>query len=70
MLSIKVEISGSYEIVLYFKAKAARKAEKKQRKSKSAPSEKSGKTKKKTKLAGQPKKPMSAYFLWMNEEGR
>ena len=56
--------------ILMFKAKAARKAEKKQRKSKSAPSEKSGKTKKKTKLAGQPKKPMSAYFLWMNEEGR
>lgn len=51
-------------------AKAARKAEKKQRKSKSAPSEKSGKTKKKTKLPGQPKKPMTAYFLWMNEEGR
>jgi len=51
-------------------AKAARKAEKKQRKSKSAPSERTGKTKKKTKLPGQPKKPMTAYFLWMNEEGR
>jgi hypothetical protein len=25
---------------------------------------------KKTKLAGQPKRPMTAYFLWMNEEGR
>merc|ERR1711909_72438 len=29
-----------------------------------------GKPKKKTKLPGQPKKPMSAYFLWLNEEGR
>ena len=25
---------------------------------------------KKTKLAGQPKRPMTAYFMWMNEEGR
>ena len=28
------------------------------------------KKKKKTKLPGQPKKPMSAYFMWLNEEGR
>lgn len=26
--------------------------------------------KKKTKLPGEPKRPMSAYFLWLNEEGR
>ena len=26
--------------------------------------------KKKTKLPGQPKRPMSAYFLWLNSEGR
>ena len=25
---------------------------------------------KKTKLAGQPKRPMTGYFMWMNEEGR
>ena len=35
----------------------------------SAPSERSSKPKKR-KLPGQPKKPMTAYFLWMNEEGR
>ena len=29
-----------------------------------------GKAKKKTKLTGQPKRPMSAYFLWLNSEGR
>merc|ERR1712083_312250 len=29
-----------------------------------------GKAKKKTKLPGQPKRPMSAYFLWLNSEGR
>merc|ERR1712096_424662 len=46
-------------------------AEKAKRKSKSAPSEGvARKKKKKTKLPGQPKKPMSAYFLWLNEEGR
>jgi len=28
------------------------------------------KKKKKTKLPGQPKKPMCAYFIWLNEEGR
>merc|ERR1719342_538485 len=50
--------------------KAKRKAEKAARKKSSAPSERSGKTKKKTKLPGQPKKPMTAYFLWMQEEGR
>jgi len=51
--------------------KAKKKAEKAKRKSKSAPSEGvARKKKKKTKLPGQPKKPMTAYFLWLNEEGR
>ena len=35
----------------------------------SAPSERSSKSKKR-KLPVQPKKPMTAYFLWMNAEGR
>jgi len=51
-------------------AKAERKAAKAKRKKSSAPSERSSKPKKKSKLPGQPKKPMTAYFLWMNEEGR
>lgn len=52
------------------KEKAEKKASKAARKKSSAPSEKKSKPKKKTKLPGQPKKPMSAYFLWLNEEGR
>jgi len=52
------------------KEKAERKAEKAKRKRTSAPSERSSKPKKKTKLPGMPKKPMTAYFLWLNEEGR
>ena len=50
--------------------KAERKAEKAKRKRTSAPTERSSKSKKKTKLPGMPKKPMTAYFLWLNEEGR
>merc|ERR1719318_120872 len=52
------------------KEKADKKAAKAARKKSSAPSERRSKPKKKTKLPGQPKKPMSAYFLWLNEEGR
>jgi len=52
------------------KEKAEKKAEKAARKKSSAPSNRQSKPKKKTKLPGQPKKPMSAYFLWLNEEGR
>jgi len=52
------------------KEKAEKKARKEARKKSSAPSERKSKPKKKTKLPGQPKKPMSAYFLWLNEEGR
>jgi len=55
------------------KAKAEKKAKKAERKASSAPREKKeggGRTKKKTKLPGQPKKPMSSYFLWLNSEGR
>jgi len=54
-------------------AKAEKKAKKAERKKSSAPREKKEggeRRKKKTKLPGQPKKPMSAYFLWLNEEGR
>merc|ERR1711962_158079 len=55
-----------------------KRAEKAERKKTSKPSEKrsrqaqsgGGKKKKKTKLPGQPKKPMSSYFLWLQEEGR
>ena len=36
----------------------------------SAPSERSSKPKKKSGMSGMPKKPMSPYFLWLNEEGR
>jgi len=57
--------------------KAAKKAAKAERKSTSRPSKPSGggeggktRTKKMTKLPGQPKRPMSAYFTWLNEEGR
>jgi len=50
--------------------KADKKAAKAARKKSSAPSERRSKPKKKTKLPGQPKKPMSGYFLWLNEEGR
>jgi len=56
------------------KAKAEKKSKKAARKATSAPSKKrggeGGRKKKKTKLPGQPKKPMSAYFLWLNSEGR
>merc|ERR1712080_273773 len=50
-----------------------RKPKKAERKKTSAPREKKEggeRRKKKTKLPGQPKKPMSAYFLWLNGEGR
>merc|ERR1719186_1728927 len=50
--------------------KEKKKAEKIRRKKSSAPSQRTSKPKKKTKLPGQPKKPMSGYFLWLNEEGR
>jgi len=50
--------------------KLAKKAKKAERKKSSAPTERRSKPKKKTKLPGQPKKPMSGYFLWLNEEGR
>merc|ERR1711983_199177 len=53
--------------------KAERKAKRQERKKTSKPSSSGGgggKKKKLTKLPGQPKKPMSAYFMWMNEEGR
>jgi len=58
--------------------KEAKKIEKAERKKTSKPSKKrseqaksgGGKKKKKTKLPGQPKKPMSSYFLWLQEEGR
>ena len=56
--------------LLCLQEKAQRKAEKAKRKKSSAPSERSSKPKKKSKLPGQPKKPMTAYFMWMNEEGR
>jgi len=49
------------------KVKAEKKAA---RKKTSAPTERKEKTKKKTKLPGQPKKPLSAYFMWLNTEGR
>lgn len=52
------------------KEKADKKAAKAERKKSSAPTERRSKPKKKTKLPGQPKKPMSGYFLWLNEEGR
>lgn len=54
------------------KEKAVKKAEKAERKKSSAPREKGerGKKKKKTKLPGQPKRPMSGYFMWLQAEGR
>lgn len=54
------------------KEKAEKKAAKAERKKSSAPRSKpSGeKKKKKTKLPGQPKKPMTAFFMFMQEEGR
>lgn len=67
------EFSGSEgEQAAKKKEKAARKAERIERKKTSKPSgEKTTKRKKKkTKLPGQPKKPMSAYFMWLNAEGR
>jgi len=52
-------------------AKAKKKADKAERKKTSAPREKTERRqKKKTKLPGQPKRPMAAYFLWLQEEGR
>ena len=51
--------------------KAEKKLKKAEKKKTSKPSgERTSKKKKKTKLPGQPKKPMSAYFMWLNEEGR
>ena len=69
------EFSGSEgEQAAKKKEKAARKAARIERKKTSKPTERSTTTtkrkKKKTKLPGQPKKPMSAYFMWLNSEGR
>jgi len=55
--------------------KAERKAKRQERKKTSKPSSSGGgggggKKKKLTKLPGQPKKPMGAYFMWLQEEGR
>ena len=54
------------------RVKAEKRKEKVARKKTSAPRKErgEGKAKKKTKLPGQPKRPMSAYFLWLNSEGR
>ena len=54
------------------RAKAEKREQKVARKKTSAPRKEKGegKAKKKTKLPGQPKRPMSAYFLWLNSEGR
>merc|ERR1719193_1052221 len=54
------------------RAKAEKREQKEARKKTSAPRKNKGegKAKKKTKLPGQPKRPMSAYFLWLNSEGR
>lgn len=55
-------------------AKAEKKAKKAAAKATSKPRKERGesgkKAKKLTKLPGQPKRPMSAYFLWLNGEGR
>ena len=58
--------------------KAVKKTEKAERKKTSKPSSSrstgggggGSKKKKLTKLPGQPKKPMGAYFLWLQAEGR
>merc|ERR1712142_1261510 len=51
--------------------KRDKKAAKEKRKKTSKPTVDNSKSrKKKTKLPGEPKRPMSAYFLWLNEEGR
>merc|ERR1712130_894749 len=54
------------------RVKAEKREQKQARKKTSAPRKEKGegKAKKKTKLPGQPKRPMSAYFLWLNSEGR
>ena len=54
------------------RVKAEKREQKAARKKTSAPRKEKGegKAKKKTKLPGQPKRPMSAYFLWLNSEGR
>merc|ERR1719397_934408 len=54
------------------RVKAEKREQKAARKKTSAPRKErgEGKAKKKTKLPGQPKRPMSAYFLWLNSEGR
>jgi len=54
------------------RVKAEKREQKQARKKTSAPRKDKGegKAKKKTKLPGQPKRPMSAYFLWLNSEGR
>jgi len=49
------------------KKKAEKKAAKERRKSSKDPKEKKERKVKKTKLPGQPKRNMSAYFIWMNE---
>merc|ERR1712130_421174 len=53
-------------------AEEKKREQKQARKKTSAPRKEKGegKAKKKTKLPGQPKRPMSAYFLWLNSEGR
>ena len=66
---MRFEIS-SIKMTPTVQEKAEKKAQKAARKKSSAPSSRQSKPKKKTKLPGQPKKPMSAYFLWLNEEGR
>ena len=50
----------------------AKREQKAARKKTSAPRKEKGQgtAKKKTKLPGQPKRPISAYFLWLNSEGR
>ena len=54
------------------RVKAEKREQKSAKKNTSAPRKEKGegKAKKKTKLPGQPKRPMSAYFLWLNSEGR
>ena len=54
------------------RVKAEKREQKAARKKTSAPRKEKGerKAKKKTKLSRQLKRPLSAYFLWLNSEGR